>query len=83
MGVIGWITGDVGRGDHSSRISDPSIICIFGLDLRWLIVPAIAAVFGFLLREEASDGASAYGFAKNTIISVCSSSLISVSDTTS
>ena len=83
VGVMVYITGDVGRGDNSCCLSGPSIICTAGLDLRFLIAPIEVAVFGVLLREEASDGATSAGFAENTIISAASSSFMSVSDTPS
>ena len=83
VGVMVCITGDVGRGDNSCCLSGPSIICTAGLDLLFLIAPVVVAVFGFLLREEASDGAISDGFAENTIISAVSLSFMSVSDTTS
>ena len=75
------ITSDVGQEDISCCLFGPSIICAVGLDLRFLIAPVVVAVFGILLREEASDGAIADGLAENTIISDLTSSFMSVLDT--
>ena len=77
------MTADVVRGKNSCRTSGTSIICTIGLDLRFLITPVVASVFGFLLREEASNGATSDGFVQNTIISSVTSSFMPVSDTTS
>ena len=77
------ITGDIGRGDNSCRISGPSILRT-ALDLScFLIVDIVVAVFGCLFCEEASDGATSDSFAEKTIIYVCLSSLMSILDTTS
>ena len=83
FGVMVCITEDVGRGDISCCLSGPSNICTVGLDLRFLIAPVVVAVLGFLLPEEASDGATSDGFAENTIMSPVTSSFMSMSDTIS
>ena len=82
VGIMVCITGDVGRSDISCCLFSPSIIYTVGLDLRFLIASVVVAVFGFLLREEASDSATSDGFADNIIISPLISFFKSVSDTT-